>query len=154
MRRTLVAGIGSPFGEDRAGWAAVEAARRALGASAPEDCGAHFICFDRPGAALAHALAEWDAAILADAMHTGAPPGTVRVIAPDELGTDRVGACSTHGFGIADALRLAAALGTLPARLALVGIEADPAAAEHELSRAVTAALPAAVAEIRRLLRE
>jgi len=154
MKRTLVAGIGSPFGDDRAGWAAVEAARRTLRDAPSAGGAAHFICLDRPGAALAHALAGWDAAILADAMRTGAPPGTVRVIAPEQLAADCTGAASTHGFGVADALRLAGALGTLPARLALVGIEADPAAADHDLSPAVAAALPAAVTEIRRLLQD
>lgn len=147
--RVLVAGIGSPFGDDRAGWAVVRAAEHALGRS-PGARAIAFACLDRPGAALAGALAGFDAAILADAMRTGAPPGTVRVAGPAELAA-AADATSSHGFGVAEALGLAAAVGMLPRRIALVGIEADPDATGEALSPAVDAAIAEAVAAIVRL---
>lgn len=73
-------------------------------------------------------MASWEGAddvILVDAVMTGATPGSVQVwdarTAP--LIRDAF-LCSTHGFGVAEAIELARALGRLPVRLRIYGIEA------------------------------
>jgi hydrogenase maturation protease len=57
-----------------------------------------------------------------DAMRGGWPAGTLRLLDPDEL-ADEPGGLSSHGWGVAESLALARALGTLPERLDLIGIE-------------------------------
>ena len=62
--------------------------------------------------------------ILVDATFSGAPPGTIQVWdagqAPLVRGRFR---CSTHGLGVAEAIELSRALGSLPPRLRIYGIE-------------------------------
>lgn len=115
-----VIGVGSPSGDDQAGWLVIDALR-ALGAEALG--GVSLVKVDRPGAAL---LAQWSSAdyvILVDAMRSGGPPGHVRHVSGSAW-REHVQGLSSHGFGVLEALSLAAALGTLPSRLDLYGIEA------------------------------
>ncbi len=63
--------------------------------------------------------------ILVDAVVTGAPPGTVTVW--DARSAPIVGdflRCSTHAFGVAEAVKLARLLDLLPSNLLIYGIEA------------------------------
>ena len=62
---------------------------------------------------------------LIDAAQSGAPPGTIHRI--DCAATDAVvprGSVSSHGFGVAEAIALARALGTLPPHCIVYAIEA------------------------------
>jgi hydrogenase maturation protease len=136
-----VIGIGSPLGDDRLGWLALDA----LGKSARL---AHLIpqrlrleVVDRPGLSL---LSVWRGAhsvILVDAVRSGAEPGTALRVAQDALANAGHGV-STHDFGIAAAVALARALHQLPAALVLLGLEADPRSSGADLSPALQAALP------------
>lgn len=113
-----VLGIGSPFGADRAGWIAIDRLEAAgLPARFPE---VHFERLDRPGAALLSHLAGARGVVLIDAL-AGGEPGRSRELTLPEL-AHHCGA-SSHGFGVADALALAEALGEGPAQLRLFGIE-------------------------------
>lgn len=97
-------------------------------------------------------------AVVVDAVRSGAEPGTVHVI---EAGRDapplaehawaRTGRGGTHAFGLAAAVELSRALGSLPGRLVLVGVEA--AGFEHGagLSGPVARALDEVVATAVRL---
>lgn len=73
-------------------------------------------------------MASWEGAddvILVDAVVTGAVPGSIQMWDARTAPVIRdVFLCSTHGFGVADAIELARALGQLPARLMVYGIEA------------------------------
>ena len=77
---------------------------------------------DRPGAGLISLLdgAAW--VILVDAMQGGGQPGRIRRFDRNDWSTYSHG-LSSHGFGVLDALSLAQALGSLPPRLDLYGIE-------------------------------
>ena len=79
---------------------------------------------------------------LVDAVCSGAPPGTVHRFDAGEralpAGLFRV---STHRFGLADALELARALGRLPPRVVVYGIEGSRFAPGRALSPAVAAAV-------------
>ena len=50
------------------------------------------------------------------------PPGTLLEFGPDELPATGLGV-SSHGFGVSEAVRLAATLGALPAELVVLALE-------------------------------
>jgi hydrogenase maturation protease len=98
------------------------------------------------GFALLDALAGIDEAILIDAVQSGAAAGTLHrfdaaaaPLPPDQL------RCSTHLLGIAEAIELARALGQLPARLVVYGIEGADFGIGEGLSGPVAAAAAALV---------
>lgn len=77
----------------------------------------------------ARLLGQWsgaDTAIVVDAVRTGAPPGTVLrvdVESDTALPSRWSGAGGTHALGIADAVALGRAVGAMPDRLVVIGIE-------------------------------
>jgi len=91
--------------------------------------------------------------LLIDATRGGGDPGSVTVWEPG-VSSDprsRVGA-STHGFGAESAIELAAALGTLPERVVVVGVE-GACFEGGTLSDPVSAALDRAVAAVAEVVR-
>lgn len=149
MRNRLrIIGIGSPFGDDRLGWVAVEMLQRS---TVLTECGAGNISFavlDRPGALLLTKWQDTERVIVVDAVRSGAPPGTRHRLEPGAWAAGE--SVSSHGFGLAAALELARALGDLPPHLVLHGIEIDPAGSGCSLSEPVRRALPDLVHEIGR----
>jgi hydrogenase maturation protease len=139
-----VIGLGSPFGDDAAGPAVVE---RLRAEGLPP--GVEALIARRPDA-LVGALRGAEAAVLVDASLAGLPPGTVHEPEPAALAEARLRSSpvSSHGFGAADALALAEALGRAPRRLAVVAVEAAAGTGDG-LSAAVRAALPEAVHRVR-----
>lgn len=122
-----ILGIGSPSGDDQAGWLVVDALR----ARGVEAGGRVALAkLDRPGASLLARLEGADHVILVDALQSDGTPGEIhRWIDVDWslAGAD----LSSHGFGVLAALALAQALGSLPQRVEVVGIEiasAEPGA--------------------------
>lgn len=146
-RRIHIIGIGSPFGDDRLGWVAAKALRHGHDMHAAPAGLVEISILDRPGVLLPIHWRSADCVILLDAVRSGAAPGTWHGLEADQLtGADR--GYSSHGFGLAAAVELARALGELPSRLLLRGIETDLSWKEFSLSPAVAAALPAFVASI------
>jgi hydrogenase maturation protease len=140
-----IIGIGSPFGDDSAG---LEAARRLSAAPPP---GATVVCADRPGVGLLDLLEGADAAILIDAIRSGARPGTLRDVDLRRAGAIVSSVVSSHEIGVGEALALARALERLPSRGRFLGIEAPRAASRGAaLSPAVERAVGRAVARARR----
>lgn len=88
--------------------------------------------------------------ILIDAVVTGqAPPGAIHHWEGPPPGIVRQGpGASTHGFGLAEALQLAARLKALPERLSVFGIEAARFEWGEPLSPEVEAAIPALVQSV------
>lgn len=140
MKPVRVIGLGSPFGDDRIGWLAVDALNqhRAL-----ERCSGRvsLMALDRPGAGLLAALRGADAVVLIDGLRTGAPPGSVLRLT-GEAWAHASTAMSSHGLGVAAAVRLAAALAELPKDLVLFGVEIRRLAATGAVSREVRRSLP------------
>ena len=96
-----VIGLGSPFGDDRAGWWVAERLQDLARADID------VMTLDRPGAALVNSLNDAHHVILIDAVKDGgrrADCVAVRARAGDQ------GAISSHALSIADALRLARTL--------------------------------------------
>lgn len=139
-------GVGGPLGDDAVG---LHVARRLAAAPLPE--GVRVLARERAGIDLALDLREAEVAVIVDALRAGGRPGQVRRLPPAALA--RSAATSTHGLGVADALALAEALGTGPARVGIVGVEIGTLRAET-LSPPVAAAVEPACAEVRALLAE
>ena len=124
--RVRIVGIGSPTAGDDLGWRLAEALRAAdIGRGFPDGAVDIVVC-DHPGHLLLGVLAGLHLAIIVDAMRGGAAPGGLRRLDMDDL--DEIGAWTSHGFGVAGILALGRALGVLPPRVVLYGIEAGPPA--------------------------
>lgn len=114
----LVLGVGHPDrGDDAAGWlvaARLEGLPRVIARQVSADPAAWLTdpWWDRA-----------DAVVIVDAVVTGAPPGTIHHWTPDTLPRRAVIGGGTHDLGVADTLALAAALGRLPDRLEVMGVE-------------------------------
>ena len=93
--------------------------------------------------ALLDAFTDRDAVVLVDAVRSGAAPGTVhRVDASDRpLPATLRGSSSTHAVGVGEAIELARALGRLPQRVVVFGLEGERFEAGTRLSASVEAAV-------------
>ncbi len=131
-----VIGLGSPFGDDRIGW---QVADRLAESGLP--AGVEAVRCGVPGRDLLPLLDGLSRAILVDAVRGEGRPGDIVRCSPADLAGVPDGG-STHGFGVAAALDLAAAMGCLPPRLEIIGIEAGDgdAAPAMEIAGAVSAA--------------
>ncbi len=136
----LVVGVGNRTrGDDAAG---PEVAARVAALGLP---GLEVVVHDEPLALVEH-LAAHDHVVVVDATAPRRTPGAVRVVhvgpTPLRPGTPAVG---SHGLGVAEAVELARALGRLPARLTVVGVEGRAFGAGTEMSAEVRDRLDDAV---------
>jgi hydrogenase maturation protease len=147
-----VIGVGSPFGDDRAGWEVAARLEAALRGAGPLPLRIDIRSCDRPGAALVHLLADVQHAVIVDvALSAGTRPGSVRWLSEHEIAARR--AISSHGFGVAEALALARALGRAPSRVSVLAISGTCMQGET-LSVPVREAVPIAVREVLALVRD
>jgi hydrogenase maturation protease len=148
MSRVRILGIGSPSGDDQAGWLTIDAL---LAAGVQADDALIIEKLDRPGANLIPLLDNNVWVILVDAMQGNGPAGRIRCFHQKDWPQYTKG-LSSHGFGVLDALLLARELGSLPPRIDLYGIEigsANPGeqagddikAAAQQLARRIAADL-------------
>jgi hydrogenase maturation protease len=131
-RGVLVLGIGNPDRGDDAVGCVVAGMLRDRNVPAVEHSG--------EATALLAALEGADRAWLIDAARSGSRPGTIHRI---DCATDAPmpqGTMSSHGFGVAEAIGLARALGTLPPHCIVYAIEAADFSTGAAPSPAVTAA--------------
>jgi hydrogenase maturation protease len=136
MSSVHIFGIGSPAGDDQAGWLTVDALL-ALGIRAGD--GLVIEKLDRPGSALIALLERAERVVLVDAMQGGGEIGQIRHVAAADWPRYR-GGLSSHGLGVIDALLLAEELGSLPPGLELYGIEVGGATPRSRPSREIQAA--------------
>jgi hydrogenase maturation protease len=97
-------------------------------------------------------MERWNGAsavILIDAVRSGSAPGTLHRfdVSTSPLPRDLFKG-STHTLDVADAVELSRALGTLPARVLIFGIEAGDFGIARGLSSEVETALPVVVEEV------
>jgi hydrogenase maturation protease len=94
---------------------------------------------------IASLLGDWqgaDAVVVIDASSSGSAPGTIRRYDAHERPLPSVfSRSSTHSFGVAETVELARALGRLPARLVVFGIEGRDFSQGEGLSPDVNAAV-------------
>lgn len=117
MNRTIVIGVGNPLrGDDAAG---LQVARRlaARGCEAVHEASGET-------ASLMELWQGADGVLLADAAQSGAAAGAVtRLDASSVALPSAFLHCSTHAFGVAEAVELSRSLGSLPPRVIVFGIE-------------------------------
>lgn len=141
---TLIIGVGNPYrGDDAVGlWVAERLERRA-------NLPAQVCSASGEGAAL---LALWqgvECAIVVDAVRSGAAPGKIfRFEAQRQVVPARFFHYSTHAFSVAEAVELSRALGQLPPRLILYGIEGEGFRAGQGLSPCVRGACETVIVHI------
>jgi hydrogenase maturation protease len=84
-----------------------------------------------------------DAVVIVDAVRSGASPGMIHRIRADveSLPATLRGSTSTHAFGLREAIELARALGRLPARVVIYGVEGRDFLAGTDISPEVEAAI-------------
>lgn len=140
-----VVGVGNPLmGDDGIGIAVVERLERE-GVQA----GVEVIDGGTGGLTLLTLMEGARAVVLVDALEMGRTPGTVIASAYSEWRFRIAGSgLSLHQAGLAEVLALGAELGELP-EVFVVGIQPAVIAMGQELSAAVAAALPEAVAAVR-----
>lgn len=143
MTAPMVVGLGNPLRRDDA--AGILAARRltqvAPGLSVLEASG--------EGAGLMDAWAGRECVYLIDAVRAGGEPGRLhRLDAHEREIPSDFFHYSTHAFSLAEAVELARALGELPARLVIYGIEGCDFGTGEGLSPAVADGVGRAVAAI------
>jgi hydrogenase maturation protease len=104
---------------------------------------------ETPGLDLLDDLEQADAALIVDAVSTGAPPGTIHIL-PSVPETGMSAAEKTaHGFGVAETLAVARRTGRrLPGEIRLIGIEGADFNLGSGFSEPVRNAVPDAVRAI------
>jgi len=149
----LVVGVGSPDRGDDAVGPAVAWSVAALASP-----GVRVVVHEDP-TDLVHLWQDCDLAIVVDAVVSGRRPGDLVIVETGSTGPRLPedawaggGRGGTHGFGVAAAIELSRALGRLPRRVVLVGIEVSTLEVGAPMSHAVLDAVPVAVAHINGLL--
>jgi len=138
--QTLVIGVGNPDrGDDAVG---IEVARQV----ATERPDATVLELDDPSEAI-DAWEPDDTIVVTDAVSSGGLPGEIHVIDAvlNKLPAGRWSAGGTHALGLAAAVEIARALGRMPRRLVVVGVEAKHFGHGAPMCDAVADAVPAAV---------
>ena len=144
----LVIGLGSP---DRGDDAVGSAVARVVATRLPEVA---VVDHEDPTSVL-DVWAGHDPVVVVDAVRSGAQAGTVHWLEtgpaapPVSTGTWRhTGPGGTHAVGLAEMVELGRALGRLPTRLVVVGIEAERFDHGAPLTPRVAAAVPVAAARV------
>jgi hydrogenase maturation protease len=140
----LIIGIGNEYrGDDAVGLIVARRLRGRLSASVKvlEQTG--------DGAALMEAWRGVETVIVIDAVASGAAPGAIhRFDANTRPISKNAFRCSTHAFGVAEAIELSRALGEIPQSLVVYGIEGKNFAAGVGLSPEVEKAACQAVRQV------
>ena len=137
MKRLLI-GLGNPYrGDDAAG---LEVASRVRSIESHSSLLGSYELIDLWQGA--------DEVIVVDAMLSTAPPGTVSRFDPHREVLPSKTFASTHAIGVAETIEMAKALGRLPTKMTVYGIEAADVTAGDSLSPVVEEAVVKLTAEI------
>jgi hydrogenase maturation protease len=141
MNEMIVIGLGNDFrGDDGVG---LVAARRL------EERGLNSVEHEGDMATLIDRWKGAAAVILIDAVSSGAAPGTLHRFDASASPLPRdLFKSSTHTLDVADAVELSRALGTLPARVLVFGVEARDFSHGSGLSSEVQRTLPVLIEEV------
>lgn len=146
-RHALVLGIGNILLRDEGVGVVVarriEAAQAAGNPSVPE--GTSVVDGGTLGLDLLPMIGEADQVVIVDAVNLGRPPGTVTVLHNEAVQAALSGHVSPHQIGVGDLVAAARFMGTMPSRLALIGIQPAEIAIGLELTEPVAAAVDIAV---------
>jgi hydrogenase maturation protease len=146
MADIVIVGLGQSFrGDDAAG---LEAVRRWRAAHPAPEVRVEMVGL--PGLQLLELLKGARAAIIVDAVQSGAEPGAIHILRGADIAPFTAGSDSAHGWGVAETLALGRQLcpDEMPAQITLIGIEVAQMALGQPFSAQVVAALPQAVEAI------
>ena len=150
--KIAVIGIGQSLrGDDAAGLEAVRLWQEKYPQSAAR---VRMELAELPGSGLLDLLEGIDAAILVDAVHSSAAPGTLIRIGPEDLASFTPDARSAHGWGVAETLQLGRSLYPSLASccITLIGIVGKQFDLGAGLSPEVRATLAGAVERIEKVV--
>lgn len=120
-------GVGSPQLNDDIGWDMIAACQQSpLLRQVLDQDNLEILTLDRPGPQLLTAMQAVDIVYLFDAVvsHQSELSSVIRL--EDVAIYSQTGLLSTHGFGIAESIRLGEALQQLPKKIIFYGIVVDP----------------------------
>jgi hydrogenase maturation protease len=123
MRRVIVVGVGSPYGDDSLGWEVVRQLRLnpKIQSLSTQDAVIH--CADRPGIDLLNIINQSNTALIIDAAVSDFPPGTITRLENEEIyGLLENNSTSSHDFGVLQTISLGKALNQLPQQIIILGI--------------------------------
>ena len=148
LRRVVIIGVGNPFrGDDGAGIAVVH---RLKGRFTSE---VKLIEESGDGLLLLEAWRDASSVFVIDAMSSGGAPGTIRIVdAHKDLVPSKFFLCSTHAFGLTQAINLARILDRLSAEFLIFGIEGERFEPGSHMSPRVIAAVDEVATRIRYLV--
>jgi hydrogenase maturation protease len=147
--RVAIIGVGNPWRrDDGVGLAVAEAVGRRLGPAVD------VVESDGEPTQLMDAWSGLDLAVVVDAVCSGGAPGRIHVWADDPELAISSPPTGSHALGLADAIALGRALGRLPTRMIVVGVEAHETAPGHGLSSAVADAVEKVVDVIATMVAE
>jgi hydrogenase maturation protease len=147
---SVVIGIGNAYRSDDAAGLAVAARVRAR---APDEVSV--LEAEQEPTRLLDAWSGAHRAVVIDAVSSGAEPGTLhRFDASGGQLPEGLFRSSTHAFGVGEAVELARALGRLPERVVVYGIEGASFVAGEGLTPAVAAAVESVAESVLHELRE
>ena len=129
-------GLGSPHGDDRAGWRLVDWLRSQDVPDGVDAVAAADVCDLVEFCQGCHTL------ILVDACRSGQPAGTVSRYEWPDPRIECHRRHSTHDLSVPEALQLAEQLGRLPPRVVVYGIEIEDCRPGTELSPVIERTLP------------
>ena len=140
MKLIKILGIGSPFGDDQAGWRVVELLKDHVFMQPNIYEYVEMACCDRPGTRLIELMYNTNRVFLIDAVKSGNTIGLIHRLKNDEI-QELNCLMSTHHVGVAEALQLGRALNELPENIILYGIEIDNIELHSTISEAVEQAI-------------
>jgi hydrogenase maturation protease len=150
--KTLIIGLGNPLlKDDSVGLRVIQILKGSIGELPDVELMEDYW----GGLRLMEQMVGYERAIIVDAICTGAPAGTIHILSPDDIPTQR--SASAHDVNLPTALEFGRQAGAqLPSseNILLIGIEAaDVQTFEESLSSEVEAALPEAVNQIQSALK-
>lgn len=106
-----------------------------------------------PGLSLLSFLECVDAAVLVDAVQSGATPGSLHLLEGEDLASFGSDGRSAHGWGVAETLILGQDLYAekMPKQIYMLAVEAESMELGSPMSAAVQAAVPAAALKLQEL---
>ncbi len=142
--KTLIAGVGNPYrGDDGIGIEIIKILRK------EENPNIVLLEGGVDGLSLFDQLSLYERAIIIDAVFMGEAPGTIKLFTPGEAKIHiQSEALSTHGFGLAEVLRLAEEF-AIKTKIKIIGIQPESVDFGEGLSELVKSKIPLVLALIK-----
>lgn len=152
MSLIRVLGIGSPFGDDHLGFQVLELLQASSHLSSYIPAYLELMYCDRPNMRLLEYMQKADTVFLIDAVQTGATIGSIHTFTDEAIET-LPNPLSSHGLGVAEAIRMGRALNMLPKHVVLYGIEIGSVQCVFTLEKPIKKAVRQLALQIEGVLR-